>query len=118
MAQRAHVARPIVLHQRLKGCGTEFGHGAVIPAGVQLQVMLRELPYVFAPLAQRGQLELQRIEAKQQVLAKVPLVVKQRSRHVRCGDDSNVDRHRAIGAYRRHLALLERGQKLRLQVQR
>ena len=80
--------------------------------------MVGELEDVLAPLAQGRQLDLDRVEPEQQVLAEAALVGELVGRAIGRGDHPDVDRHRLVGADRHDLALLERGQQFGLEVER
>src|SRR6476620_3895984 len=73
---------------------------------------------VLPTLAQRRQLNFDRVEPEQQVLAESLLVSELVGRGVGRRDDADIDRSRAISANWYNLALLERGQQLGLKVQR
>ena len=73
---------------------------------------------VLAPLAKRRQLDLDRVEPEQQVLAEPRLVRQLVGGNIGRGNDAHVDGDRLVGADRHHLALLERGQELGLQLKR
>ncbi len=80
--------------------------------------MVEQQRDVVAPLAQRRQVDLDRVEPEQQVLAEALLVGQLLGRQVGRGDHPHVDRHRPVGADRNHLPLLERGQQLGLEMER
>ena len=73
---------------------------------------------VLAPFAQRRKLNLDRVQAEEQVLAESFFVGELVGRYVGRGDHAHVDRNRLVGADRHDLALLEGGQQLGLEVKR
>ena len=80
--------------------------------------MVEQQRDVLAPLAQGRQLDLDRVQPEQQVLAEAAFRRRAARRAVGRGDHPDVDRHRLVGADRDHLPLLERGQQLGLEVER
>ena len=68
MIQLADVARPGVLEQHLHGAALEAGQPLAIALRVLPEKVLREQRQVFAPVAQRRQADLDRVQPEQQVL--------------------------------------------------
>jgi hypothetical protein len=118
VAKRADVARPVIGLERGEHVGRHLARGLAVFLRIERDIMVDEQGHVLAPLAQRRQLDLDRVEPEQQVLAEQALVAEPVGREVGGGDDPDVDRHRPVGADRDHLALLERGQQLGLEVER
>ena len=116
--KRADIARPIVADQRLEDMRRQLTLRLVVFARVEAQIMVEQDRNVLAPFAQRRQLDLDRVEPEQQVLAEALLVGERVGRYVGGGDHPHVDRNRLVRPDRHHLALLERGQQLGLEVKR
>src|SRR4029079_10169074 len=68
MIQFAHVAWPGVLEQHLHGAGLEAGQPLAIALRMLPQEMLGEQRQVLAAIAKRGQPDLDRVQAEQQIL--------------------------------------------------
>ena len=95
MAKRADVAGPVMRDQRLEHRRRKLALGLVVLALVEPQIMVEQDRNVFAPLAQRRKLDLDRVEAEQQVLPEALLVGELVLRHVGRGDHADVDRRSA-----------------------
>ena len=72
----------------------------VIFARVEAEIMVEQNRDVVAPFAERRQLDLDRVEAEQQVLPEALFVGQLVGRHVGRGDNPDVDRDRLVGADR------------------
>ena len=114
----ADVARPRMLEQRLQRRRFEAADVLAVALRVLPQEVRRERGNVLAPLAQRRQLDLDRVQPEQQVLPEA--AGRDLLAEVRVGrrDDAHVDLARARRADALEVAGLEHAQQLRLQVQR
>src|SRR5665213_2906627 len=72
MLQLTNVTGPGVLHQRLHRGLIETGQLLVVTCGLAIEKMRSERRNVFSALAQRRQLQLDRVEPEQQILAEPP----------------------------------------------
>ncbi len=113
--QLANIAGPAVQRQRLARLGRERPHRYAIGVGVFLGEELRELDHVGGPLAERRQLQVDDVEAEQQVLAEGAGARRFHEIAVGGGDDADIDRHRAGAADAVDDALLDGAKKLRLE---
>ena len=77
--QLAHVSRPWILHQSAHRRRRKSGHLLAIAGTVAIEKMRRQQRNIFAPVAQRRQMNLHSIETEQQVFAEVA-----RRRPLRC----------------------------------
>jgi hypothetical protein len=89
----------------------------VLFVGVAPQVVVDELRDLFAPLAERGNPQVNHVQAVQQILAEATLGDELFEVAVGRGDDPDVHRHRLRFAKRVDLAVFEDAQELRLQVE-
>jgi hypothetical protein len=64
----ANVPRPTVIDERSQRRRIEAGDGFSIPLRVRCQEARRESGNVFAPLAERWQMNLDRVETEEQIL--------------------------------------------------
>ena len=69
--QFAHVAGPGILHHLLHGGRREAGHLLAIARAILTEKVRGQQRNVFAAVAQRGQMDLDGVEAEEQVLAEV-----------------------------------------------
>ena len=72
--QLAHVARPVVVAQALEAGGLEALHVEAVALHLALQERVGQLRDVLAPLVERGQRDLDHLEAEVEVLAEAPLI--------------------------------------------
>src|SRR5918996_75399 len=77
--------------------------------------MMRERENVFAPGAQRRQLNAQGVQAVEQVLAKAPLPYFSEGVAVGRRDHTHVDVDGSVGTHAAYLAVLEGAQELHLE---
>jgi hypothetical protein len=118
VVELAHVARPAVDRERGERVAVEARDRLAIALRVQAQEMGCEQRDVLAPLAQRGHVDLDRVEAEQQVLTEPPVRHLLPQVGVRGRKDAHVGAARARRADALELAGLEHAQQLRLQVER
>ena len=118
MAQRADVARPVIIGQPRRQRSRHRRHRLVIFARVKPKEIIEQQHHVARAIPQRRQGDFDGIEAEQQIGAKPPFVGQRRCRHVGCRDDPHIEALRPVAAHRRYLALFKRGQQLGLQRQR
>ena len=69
MIHLAHVAGPAVIHQDLHGGRIDPGQGLSIALCVLAEEMFREQRNILAPIAQRRQVNLDRVQPEVEVLA-------------------------------------------------
>ena len=118
MPQRANVAGPVVPDQGLAAHRGQLPLRLIILARIELEIVIEEERDVFPPLAQRRKLDLDRVEAEQQVLPEALCVRQLIDRNVGGSDNPNVDGDRLVRTDRDDLPLLERSEQLGLQMQR
>src|SRR5262245_11010003 len=114
MVQLAHVAGPGMGAQRLQRFGLEPGQPLAVARGMALEEVGGEERDVVAPLAQRRQADLDRVDSEQQVLAEAPH--RHLAAQVAVGgrDQPHRDPARAGRAHALELAGLEHAQELGL----
>ncbi len=111
----AHVARPAVEHQGAARLGRQRTRGDAVGGGVFLDEVLGELDHVGRALAQRRDLQVDDVEAEEEVLAELACAHRLDQVAVGGGDDADVHRHRPGAAHAVDHALLDGAQKLGLQ---
>ena len=113
--QLAHVAGPAVPGEHLERVRRERGW-------LRLPVLSQELSGdegdVDRAVAQRGQLDLDRVDAVQQVIAELPVGDAPREVPIRGREDADVDLHLLRAANAVEAALVERAQELALKLER
>ena len=116
--QFAHVARPGVILQRLHRGRRHVGHVAVVLLVVDLQEMADQRGNVFAPLAQRRQIDRHHVQAIVEVFAEPPGLGLFQQVAVAGGDHAGVDADGLRVAYPLELVLLQHAQQLDLELGR
>src|SRR5947208_6181343 len=109
-----HITGPRMAEQQLHGIWREFLRRFAVAGGVAAQEIRGEQRDIGAPLAQRRESDLDRVETKQQILAEAPGFHLGLDVGVGGCDDAYVRTPRARGAYALVLAGLEHAQQLRL----
>ena len=118
MLQLAHVARPGILHHLLQGGRGEPVHLLAIAGAVAAQKVHGQQRNILAPVAQSGQMYLDRVDAEEQVFAEVAglgLFVQIR---VGGGEQAHIDAAGLRGADAFQFARLQNAQQLGLLAQR
>nr|GEU28337.1 hypothetical protein [Tanacetum cinerariifolium] len=118
VAQRAHIARPVVPQQAVERGAGNRARGALVLRLVQPQVVRQQQRDIAGPLAQRRHANDDGIEAEQQVGPEHGRVEQARFIEVGGADDAHVDRFGPVGAQRRDLAPLQGREQLGLRGQR
>src|SRR5690349_4502060 len=119
MIQLAHISRPRVAQEQLHRVGREtVTELLVIAHAVASEEMRGEERYVFPSLTERWQLQLDRVEAKQQVLPEPPRADLAVDVRVGGRDDAHVGSSRPRCPDTLELAALEDTEQLRLLRQR
>ena len=114
VAQLADVAEP---GQRLQEA-QRLRQQRQAPRLEAAQEVLGQRLDVLGPLAQRRQVDLEDVEAEEQVVAEAALGDAARQVLVRRGQDADVERLRLVAADRQHLVVLQHAQQLDLHRQR
>jgi hypothetical protein len=114
MRQLAHVAGPPVAEQRPHRVGVEFVDRLAVAGCVLGEEVRGELRDIVAPLAQRRQADLDRVDAEQQVLTEPSRGDLSGDVGVGGGQDAHVDLARLGRADALQLARLQHAQQLRL----
>src|SRR3984957_21293257 len=73
MIKFSDVARPAVLEHRLQRAGLEAGRSLAVASGIASEEVSSENRNIFAAIAQRGKMNLYRVEAEEQILTKAGL---------------------------------------------
>src|SRR5882757_8688911 len=107
-----------MLMKNLRGDGIESTDRFAVALRIAAQKMMRQQINVLFTLAQRRQMNLDGIQAEQQILAKAPRCSLGRDIHIGRGDDTYIDAARARRAYALKFARLQNAQQLGLQLQR
>src|ERR1700722_18754886 len=113
--QLAHVAGPVILHERFHGCA---GDVEFRPCGVALQKPVNEHGRVGAALAQGRHMHGNYVEAKIKIFAEGAGFIRGFEIAIGGGDDADIDFYPLIGADGTDFFLLQYAQELRLQFER
>jgi len=73
MIEFPDVAGPAVLEHRFQCAGLEAGRSLAVASGIAGEEVSGENGNIFAAIAQRGKMNLYRVEAEEQILAKAAL---------------------------------------------
>ncbi len=112
--QFANVARPGILHHGLQRGRGESGYRSSIARSITRQEMRGQRGNIFATFAQGGHMDLDRVQAEQQIFAEIAGRDRFLQTDVGGGDDANVDALGARGAHALDLAGFEHPQQLGL----
>src|SRR6266702_1464865 len=114
----AHVALPGMRHERAQSVAIDTAHPAVeLPVELAYE-MIRKQRDVLRMLTKRRQRDMDDVQAIKEVAAEPPGLDFPGEIPVGARDDADVDPHGLRAADRPHLLLLDRAQKLHLQVHR
>src|SRR5437588_3135609 len=110
----AHIAGPVVIHQKLHHRLRELPEWLRVFLAIAVQEMRQQKRHVFAAVAKRRNLQVDHVQAVKQILAEAALANKREEVDVRSGYDAHVD-FKLLGAAETHeFALLNHAQKLGL----
>src|SRR5262245_1499168 len=112
----AHVARPVVAHERFHGLGRDAARAELLLLAGLAQEVRHEQRDVLAALAERRHFDRDHVEPVEQVLAEALLPDRQLQLLMRGRDHAHVHLDRVRGADRLEGAVLEHAQQLHLQV--
>src|SRR5690242_17374794 len=107
----ADVPRPRMIEERLHRAEVEAGERLAIAIGVPAQEVHRELRDVLAPLAERRQVDLDRVETEEQVLTEAAGDDLGAQVGIRRGEDARIHTPCARRAHPLHFARLQHAQR-------
>src|SRR6266849_7608877 len=88
--QLAHVAGPVVVHQELESGGRELPQRLGVLEAIALEEMGEEHRHILAAVAQRRKLQMNDVEAVEQVLTEAAFANEREEIDVRSSDDADV----------------------------
>src|SRR5436190_12549493 len=118
VAKSTDISRPIMAQQYFGDRRRKYAGWPIVFAREQREIMVKEYRNVLAARAKRRQVDFDRVQAEQEVLAEAVLVGQLLARKVCRGHHADIDLHRPVRADGHDLSLLERSQQLGLQVER
>src|SRR5712664_556683 len=110
----AHIAGPIVIHQKLQRGRGEVAQRLVVFLAIALEEVSEQRGHVFATVAQRRQPEVDDVQAMIQIFAEAPFAYEHQQFHVGGGDDAHINLNLFRAAQAHEFALLNNAKELGL----